>query len=260
MAKVVMFGNSKGGVAKTTSAVNTADILAFRKHKVLLIDMDPQGHCSIALNYNPLAHFNTISDVLTGDAKIDETILHYNEFFDVIPSNIKMFDTEEKIKQEILSYFLLYKKITPLKSRYDYIIIDTPPNLGTFVLNSLIASDLLVVPIDSSFLGIEGYMRLKKIVENKILPAVSRPIVIRILLTLFDSRTRMSKDIREDVERKLGPNSIFSSVINRNTDVQKSLAQGVPIRVYCEENHVKVQAKLDYEGFVEELLAIDNYV
>lgn len=260
MGKVVMFGNSKGGVAKTTTAVNAADILSFRKHKVLLIDMDPQGHCSIALNYDPLTHFNTISDVLTGSIQIDKAVLHYNEYFDIIPSNISMFDTEDTIKQEILSYFLLYKKITPLKSRYDYIIIDTPPNLGTFVLNSLIASDLLVVPIDSSFLGIEGYMRLKKIVEQRILPAIGRSITIRILITLFDNRTRISKDIREELERRLGKESLFLSVINRNTDVQKSLAQGVPIRVYSDENHVKVQARLDYEGFVDELLAIDNYV
>ncbi len=255
MAGVIMFGNSKGGVAKTTSAVNTADILSFRGNKVLLIDMDPQGHCSIALNYDPLRHFNTVADVLTGKTAIDKAILSHSKNFDFLPSNIGMFDEEDAIKQEILSYFLLHKKLTPIQSKYDYIVIDTPPNLGTFVLNGLIACDLLVIPIDSSFLGLEGYVRLRRIVETKIIPAINHSITIKILLTLFDNRTRMSKEIREDIETRLGLKTIFSTVINRNTDVQKSLAKGVPIRVYCDEAKIKAAAKTDYESFVDELQA-----
>ncbi len=111
---VIMFGNSKGGVAKTTTAVNTADILASRGKQVLLIDMDPQGHCSIALNYDPLRHFNTIADVLIGAITIDKAVVEYRPSLHLIPSNISMFDTEEDLKKEILSYFLLDRKLAPL--------------------------------------------------------------------------------------------------------------------------------------------------
>jgi len=254
MAKIIMFGNSKGGVAKTTTAVNTADILASLGNKVLLVDMDPQGHCSIALNYDPLSHFNTIAHVLIGEIPIDNAIVEHTPQFHFIPSNINMFDTEEELKKEILSYFLLDRKLAPLVPKYDYILIDTPPNIGTFVLNSLIACQLLIVPVDSSFLGMEGYNRLEKVVTARIVPATRKPIPIKILLTLYDNRTRMSKDIRNVAMKKMGQDSVFTTVINRNTDVQKSLAQGVPIRVFCQENKIKAAGLIDYESFVNELV------
>ncbi len=126
------------------------------------------------------------------------------------------------------------------------------------MLNSLIACDLLIVPVDSSFLGMEGYNRLEKVVTARIVPATRKPIPIKILLTLYDNRTRMSKDIREVITNKMGQDAVFTTVINRNTDIQKSLAQGVPIRVFCEETKIKAAGLVDYESFVNELLRITS--
>jgi len=254
-----MFGNSKGGVGKTTCCVNVADILAKRGEKVLLIDMDPQGHCSMSLGKNPLLFYNTIADVLTRKASIEESIVNMGSNFDLLPSNIGMFDIEDELRRAITPYFLLDNALRPIKARYDFVIIDTPPNIGTFVLNGIIASEIIIVPIDSSFLGIEGFLRLKNIITNDIEPTLKRNFLIRILITMFDSRTRMSKDVREDVAENFGQDSVLTSFINRNTDVQRAIAKGITLTAYSEKEKKTPQGLLDFESLVDELLALIEF-
>ena len=259
MAHSIMFGNSKGGVGKTTCCVNVADILAKRGEKVLLIDMDPQGHCSMSLGKNPLLFYNTIADVLTRKASIEESIVNMGPNFDLLPSNIGMFDIEDELRRAITPYFLLDNSLRPLKAKYDFVIIDTPPNIGTFVLNGIIASEIIIVPIDSSFLGIEGFLRLKNIITNDIEPTLKRAFLIRILITMFDSRTRMSKDVREDVAENFGQDSVLTSFVNRNTDVQRAIAKGITLTQYAEKEKKIPQGLLDFESLVDELLALIEF-
>ena len=259
MGTSIMFGNSKGGVGKTTCCVNVADILASRGKKVLLVDMDPQGHCSMSLGKNPLDFFNTVAEVLTRKARVEEAIVNLGPNFDLIPSNIGMFDIEDELRRAITPYFLLDLALRPIKARYDFVIIDTPPNVVTFVLNGIIASEIIIVPIDSSFLGVEGFVRLKNIITNDIEPATKRSFLVRILITMFDSRTRMSKDVREDVASTFGEDIVLSSFINRNTDVQRAIAQGFPLRVYADEERKHPQGLVDYEALVDELLGLIEF-
>ena len=259
MAHSIMFGNSKGGVGKTTCCVNVADILAKRGEKVLLIDMDPQGHCSMSLGKNPLLFYNTIADVLTRKASIEESIVNMGPNFDLLPSNIGMFDIEDELRRAITPYFLLDNALRPIKARYDFVIIDTPPNIGTFVLNGIIASEIIIVPIDSSFLGIEGFLRLKNIITNDIEPTLKRAFLIRILITMFDSRTRMSKDVREDVAENFGQDSVLTSFVNRNTDVQRAIAKGITLTQYAEKEKKTPQSLLDFESLVDELVALIEF-
>jgi len=254
-----MFGNSKGGVGKTTCCVNVADILAKRGEKVLLIDMDPQGHCSMSLGKNPLLFYNTIADVLTRKASIEESIVNMGSNFDLLPSNIGMFDIEDELRRAITPYFLLDNALRPIKAKYDFVIIDTPPNIGTFVLNGIIASEIIIVPIDSSFLGIEGFLRLKNIITNDIEPTLKRAFLIRILITMFDSRTRMSKDVREDVAENFGQDSVLTSFVNRNTDVQRAIAKGITLTQYAEKEKKTPQGLLDFESLVDELVALIEF-
>jgi chromosome partitioning protein len=259
MAHSIMFGNSKGGVGKTTCCVNVADILSKRGEKVLLIDMDPQGHCSMSLGKNPLLFYNTVADVLTRKASIEESIVNMGPNFDLLPSNIGMFDIEDELRRAITPYFLLDNALRPIKAKYDFLIIDTPPNIGTFVLNGIIASEIIIVPIDSSFLGVEGFLRLKNILTKDIEPALKRTFLIRILITMFDSRTRMSKDVREDVAENFGQDTVLTSFINRNTDVQRAIAKGITLRTYAEKEKKTPQGLIDYESFVDELLALIQF-
>jgi len=254
-----MFGNSKGGVGKTTCCVNVADILSKRGEKVLLIDMDPQGHCSMSLGKNPLLFYNTIADVLTRKASIEESIVNMGPNFDLLPSNIGMFDIEDELRRAITPYFLLDNALRPVKAKYDFLIIDTPPNIGTFVLNGIIASEIIIVPIDSSFLGIEGFLRLKNIITNDIEPTLKRAFLIRILITMFDSRTRMSKDVREDVAENFGQDSVLTSFVNRNTDVQRAIAKGITLTQYAVKEKKTPQGLLDFESLVDELVALIEF-
>jgi len=224
-----------------------------------LIDMDPQGHCSMSLGKNPLLFYNTIADVLTRKASIEESIVNMGPNFDLLPSNIGMFDIEDELRRAITPYFLLDNALRPVKAKYDFLIIDTPPNIGTFVLNGIIASEIIIVPIDSSFLGIEGFLRLKNIITNDIEPTLKRAFLIRILITMFDSRTRMSKDVREDVAENFGQDSVLTSFVNRNTDVQRAIAKGITLTQYAVKEKKTPQGLLDFESLVDELVALIEF-
>ncbi len=256
MAYAIMFGNSKGGVGKTTTAVNVADLLAAKKYRVLLVDMDPQGHCAMALGKEPLQFYNTVAEVLTGEADIGEAVVKMNGGFDLLPSNINLFDIEDEIKRNINAYFLLHKRLTVLQSKYDYIIIDSPPNIGAFVLNAILASNLVIVPVDSSYLGVEGCLRIQKIITEHVNKNVNTPVLMKILITMFDVRTRMSRDIKEDIERLVGKDILLDSFINRNTDIEKSIASGKTIRHYAKENKKDPRGLTDYQSLVDELIAL----
>jgi len=258
MSQNILVCNSKGGVGKTTVAVNTADLLSEKGYKVLLVDTDAQGHCSISLGKSPLKFYNTIFELLTGEAKIKETIYSLYENLDLLPANLNLFDIEEVLtaRKTVTPYFTLKKSLQTVADYYDYIIIDSPPNLGLMVYNSIIASDFVIVPVDSSFLGLEGYVRIKRTIEDTIAPDINRQVREMILLTMYDRRTKLSEKVREGIYKRYGKDRLFHSFINRNTDLQKATAKGVSIRKYAENKKKKPQGLTDFNFFISELLNV----
>ena len=257
MSKNILICNSKGGVGKTTVAINTADLLNEKGYKVLLVDTDAQGHCSIALGKNPLKYYNTIFELLKGEVGIKECIHNLYDNLDILPSNLNLFDIDEVLtaRKTVTPYFALRKNLQQVYDLYDYIIIDSPPNLGMMVYNSIIASDFVVIPVDSSFLGLEGYIRIKNTIENTITPDIGRKIKEKILLTMYDRRTKLSKQVESGISARYGEHSIFKTYINRNIDIQKSTAQGLSIRKFASKAKGTPQGFTDMKFFVSELLS-----
>jgi len=257
MAKRLLVANSKGGVGKSTVAINTADLLNEKGYKVLLVDTDAQGHCSIALGKNPLKYYNTIFELLKEEAGINECIHTLYENLDILPSNLNLFDIDEvlSVRKKLTPHFALQKNLKLVDDLYDYIVIDSPPNLGMMAYNAIIASDFIIIPVDSSFLGLEGYIRINSTIKKNIIPDIGREIKEKILLTMYDRRTKLSKQVEAAITNRYGEESIFKTYINRNTDIQKSTAQGLSIRKFSSKVKHTPQGYTDFKFFVSELLS-----
>jgi len=257
MAKRLLVANSKGGVGKSTVAINTADLLNEKGYKVLLVDTDAQGHCSISLGKNPLKYYNTIFELLKEEAAINECIHTLYENLDILPSNLNLFDIDEvlSVRKKLTPHFALQKNLKLVDDLYDYIVIDSPPNLGMMAYNAIIASDFIIIPVDSSFLGLEGYIRINSTIKKNIIPDIGREIKEKILLTMYDRRTKLSKQVEAAITNRYGEESIFKTYINRNTDIQKSTAQGLSIRKFSSKVKHTPQGYTDFKFFVSELLS-----
>jgi len=260
MAKKILIANSKGGVGKSTVAINTADLMSEKGYKVLLIDTDAQGHCSISLGKNPLKYYNTIFELLKGEVSIKDCIHSLYENLDILPSNLNLFDIDEvlSVRKKLTPHFALQKNLKLVDDLYDYIVIDSPPNLGMMAYNAIIASDFIVIPVDSSLLGLEGYIRIKNTIEKNIIPEIGRVIREKILLTMYDKRTNLSKQVESTIKSRYGEENVFKTIINRNTDIQKSTAQGLSIRRFSNKEKKIPQGYTDFNFFINELLSILN--
>ena len=230
MGKIVALTNQKGGVGKTTTAVNLAAELNQLGKKVLLCDFDPQGNATSGLGIDQMTLKTTIYEVLMGEAEIKDTITK-TEWADVIGSNVNLAGAEiDLILMENREY-RLRNYLNTLREEYDYIIIDCPPSLGILTINCLCAADTFLVPLQCEYYALEGLTQLIntiKSIQNKFNPEIK---LEGIILTMFDRRTKLSMQVLEEVKTHFNK-KVFQTVIPRNVRLSEAPSHGKPICAY----------------------------
>lgn len=249
MGKVVSVANQKGGVGKTTTAVNLSTILAKKGKKVLLIDADPQGNATSGLGINKDVNFS-VYDVLVNDVEIENTLAKtVVKNLDVCPSNINLAGAEVELVSMMSREQRLKEKIESQKDNYDYIIIDCPPSLGLITLNAFTASDSVLIPVQCEYYALEGLGQLINTI-NLVKKHLNKNLTIEgALLTMFDIRTNLSNQVVKEVN-KYFENKVYKTVIPRNVKLSEAPSYGMPISVY----DPKSKGAKSYDKFVKEFI------
>ncbi len=249
MGKVISIANQKGGVGKTTTAVNLSTILAKRGKKVLMIDADPQGNATSGLGIDKDVNFS-VYDVLVDDIEIENTVQQTMvKNLEVCPSNINLAGAEVELVSMMSREQRLKEKIDNQKDKYDYIIIDCPPSLGLITLNAFTASDSVLIPVQCEYYALEGLGQLINTI-NLVKKHLNKNLTVEgALLTMFDIRTNLSNQVVKEVN-KYFENKVYKTVIPRNVRLSEAPSYGMPISVY----DPKSKGAKSYDKFVKEFI------
>ena len=249
MGKVVSIANQKGGVGKTTTAVNLSTLLAKKGKKVLLIDTDPQGNATSGLGIDKNVELSTY-DLLISDVKAKEIIQDTPiKNLDISPSNINLAGAEVQLVSMMSREQRMKEKLDEVKDEYDYIIIDCPPSLGLITLNAFTASDSVLIPVQCEYFALEGLGQLLNTVEL-VRKHLNKNLYIEgALLTMYDIRTNLANQVVREV-KKFFQNKVYKTVIPRNVRVSEAPSFGMPISVY----DPKSRGARSYEKFTREFL------
>lgn len=215
---IISIINQKGGCGKTTTAVNLATGLARSGYRVLLIDMDPQGHATLGLGINPDTLKRTIFDVLEQREKevsIDSIILPFGKRLTIAPANVFLSAFEQSMAGKPWRESRLALVLSKIKNRYDHIIIDCPPSLGLLTINSLLASSHAIIPIDSGFYALSGVKKLEETIDM-LRKKVNHTIELHHVITFYDTKSSFNKDFLSDLRKMVGDSLIFDTKIRRS--------------------------------------------
>ncbi len=230
--KIFAIINQKGGVGKSTTAVNLAAALGEQGKQVLLIDLDPQGNATSGLGINKAEIDRCIYDVLLNDVQIEDIIIpDITEGLDLAPATINLAGAEVELVSEMARENRLRDTVGRLRGKYDYILIDCPPSLGLLTVNALVAADKLVIPIQCEFYALEGVTKLldsMKRVKSRLNPSLD---IYGILLTMYDGRTTLAKQVAGEVRSFFGK-QVFETVIPRTVKLSEAPSYGIPITQY----------------------------
>lgn len=255
MARIYTLVNQKGGVGKTTSAINLAAYLGYFGQRVLLIDLDPQANATSSVGLDKRAVKLGTYEVLIGSAPIVPQIWHSPRFkVSVLPSSPALAGAEIELIEMNRREFRLREVLAPLANRYDYILIDCPPSLGLLTVNGLIAAQNgVIIPVQCEYLALEGLGQLTQTI-NRIRSSLFPELKVRgVVLTMFDSRILLARDVVQEV-RNFFPNQVFNAVIPRSTRLAEAPSRGQPISVYAPDSG----AAKSYEILAREILEQDG--
>jgi len=250
MGKIISLANQKGGVGKTTSAINLAASLATLEFKTLLIDADPQANATSGYGYNPQDIQNSIYECMIGEATPSEAILKTDfDFLDLLPSHINLVGAEIELINMEGREELMKKVVLNLKDQYDYILIDCSPSLGLITTNALVASDSVIIPVQCEYFALEGIAKLLntiKIIQQRL----NKDLMIEgMLLTMYDSRIRLANQVVEEVQQHF-PQLVFETIIPRNVKLSESPSFGLPTIMHDAES----KGAISYMNLAKEIV------
>ncbi|MFZ2322897.1 MAG: AAA family ATPase [Ignavibacteriaceae bacterium] len=230
MAKIISIANQKGGVGKTTTTINLSSLLAAAEKRTLLIDIDPQSNSSSGLSVTN--HTPSVYEVLVGTKEIHEVIIStFMPHLDMLPSNINLVGAEIEMVDIENRENLLKDALSNIGNEYDYILIDCPPSLGLLTLNALTASNSVLIPVQCEYFALEGLGQLLNTI-NIVKKHFNKDLSIEgVLLTMFDTRLRLSHQVAEEVRKYFGE-KVYKTVINRNVRISEAPSYGKPIILY----------------------------
>ena len=249
MGRVIAVANQKGGVGKTTTAVNLSTSLAKKNKKVILIDGDPQGNATSGLGVEKDPE-NSLYDVLVNEVDIKTTLQDTCvKTLKVCPSNMDLAGAEVELVSQMSREFRMKEKIDPIKDEYDYIIIDCPPSLGLITLNSFTAADSVLIPVQCEYYALEGLGQLLNTI-NLVKKHLNKNLEIEgAVLTMYDMRTNLSNQVVKEVKRYFD-DKVYKTVIPRNIKLSEAPSFGMPITLY----DAKSKGARAYEKLAREVL------
>ncbi len=230
MGKIIAIANQKGGVGKTTTAVNLSASLGAVEKKVLLVDVDPQANASSGLGVRAGDDEKTVYEVIIGEASAKEVIRNV-ELVDLMPSHPRLIGAEIELVSQIARERKLKAALAPVRGDYDFIVIDCPPSLGLLTLNTLTAADSVLIPIQCEYYALEGLSQLLstiRMVQKHLNPELG---IEGVLLTMFDKRLRLSSQVADEAISYFGE-KVYDSIIPRNVRLSESPSFGKPIILY----------------------------
>jgi len=232
MGRIIAVANQKGGVGKTTTAINLSACLAEKGKKVLTIDIDPQGNTTSGLGVDKNELVNTVYELFIGNCSLEECLLQdIFENLSLLPSNVNLAGAEIELIGIDEKEYILKKEIDKIKNNYDFIIIDCPPSLNTLTVNAMTTADTVLVPIQCEYYALEGLSQLIhtiNLIKQRLNPNLD---IEGVVFTMFDARTNLSLQVVENVKSNLKQN-IYKSIIPRNVRLAEAPSHGLPINIY----------------------------
>jgi len=250
--RIISVANQKGGCGKTTTTINLASALAQNGKKVLLLDLDPQAHASLGLNVNSQnSIYNVISKLAPRKLPLEQIIVRIKDQFDLVPSNVLSGTLEQELANEIGRELKLSSVLTDLK-KYDYVLIDCPPNLGFLTINALRASQEVIIPVEASRFSIQGVDHIINIIDL-VKDRLNHPLEYRVLVTMFDSRLRHSFDMLAKIKENFSKN-LIDTIIHLNVKLKEAAAAGETVSTYDKYS----RGSKDYFSLAKEIIMMEK--
>jgi chromosome partitioning protein len=252
MSEIIAIANQKGGVGKTTTAINLSSCLAKYQKKVLIVDLDPQGNCSRGIGIDPTILKKTIFDVIIGEKSIKNVIIKtVIKYVDILPANLDLAAAEGKLISLGITSGLntLKQYLTKINSDYDYIIIDCPPSLGFLSLNALTAANSVLIPVQCEYFAMEAVAQILAAINNVRMSTNPQLDILGFLLTMYDNRTKLSTMITSEVTGTFKEKT-FATQIPRNVSLAECSALGKPVNFY----KPKAAGSIAYSSLAREVI------